>query len=263
MSGYVDIHAYVLAGIDDGPSELEGALAMLRAAAHSGTATLVCTPHVRPDFPDVDIHELAGRCSELRERIAGEALELDLVCGAELALVWAIDAGPVELALASFGQRGTDLLIETPSTTTAGLDSLLYQLRARGFRITLAHPERSREFQRDPAPLARLVDQGVLLQINADTLLGHERRSDTSRLGVHLCLEGLVHAIASDGHRAESWRPITRLAAAAEAAAALVGPERAQWMTSDAPAAIVSGRELPEPPAISARRRRLRLWARR
>jgi protein-tyrosine phosphatase len=256
MSGYVDIHAHVLPGIDDGPSQVDDAMAMLRAAAGCGIATIVSTPHLRSDFPDVNVHELGGRCAELQARLAGEALGLELACGAEAALVWAIDASEEELRLASYGQRGTDLLIETPLTTTAGLETLLYELQVRGFRITLGHPERSREFQRDSSPLTELVRRGILLQVNADTLLGDARRSTTCRLGVRLCLEGLVHAIASDAHRAESWRPVTRLPEAIEAAAALVGAERARWMATDAPAAIIAGTELPEAPPVVARRRR-------
>ena len=107
------------------------------------------------------------------------------------------------------------------------------------------------------------MERGILLQVNADTLLGNERRSATCRLGVQLCLDGLVHALASDGHRAESWRPVTRLPDAVEAAATLVGPDRARWMAADAPAAIVEGRELPDAPPIVAKRRSGRLWGRR
>jgi protein-tyrosine phosphatase len=260
MNGFVDIHAHVLPGIDDGPADLDDALTMLRAAADSGTATLVATPHLRDDFPDVHVRELAGRCAELRDRIATESLGLDLICGAEVSLVWAIDATDEDLSLASVGQLGTDLLIETPFTSTVGLETMLYGLRARGFRVTLAHPERSREFQHDRSPLVRLAEQGVLLQVNADTLVGNVKKSATARLGAELCLEGLAGVIASDGHRGHSWRPVGRLAEAVAAATELVGPDRAQWMAIDAPRAIVEGRPLPEPPAVVTRRRGLRFW---
>jgi protein-tyrosine phosphatase len=263
LSGYVDIHAHVLPGIDDGPAELDGALEMLRTAAGCGISTIVATPHVRSDFPDVHVPELAGRCQALRDRIAGEDLGLELVCGAEVSLVWAVDASDEQLRLVTYGQRGTDVLIETPLAATAGLDTLLYELRVRGLRVTLAHPERSRELQRGPSPLAELVTRGILLQVNADSVLGNGRRSATAKLGIALCRDGLAHALASDAHRAESWRPVSRLVEAVEAVAALVGPDRAHWMASDAPAAILAGTELPEaPPVISSHRRRWP-WSRR
>jgi protein-tyrosine phosphatase len=254
VPGYVDIHAHVLPGIDDGPSDLERALAMLRAAAESGTATIAATPHLRSDFPDVRVRELAQRCQALRQEISREEIPIRLVSGAEVSLVWALEAREEELMLATYGQRGTDLLIETPSLNVAGVDSLLYELRLKGLRVTLAHPERNPEFQRDSSRLADLVQQGVLLQLDADAVLGAARRSPTTRLAQRLCVDGLAHALASDGHRAASWRPVTTLARAAGAVAALIGPERAQWMAQAAPAAIIEGTELPTPPPIISRR---------
>jgi tyrosine-protein phosphatase YwqE len=117
------------------------------------------------------------------------------------------------------------------------------------------------DFQRDDAPLRELGAQGVLIQVNADSLL---RTADgrTQRFARRLVTEGLVHAIASDGHRGSSWRPVTTLAEGVEAAAALVGPERAQWMAAAAPAAIVEGADLPVAPYGIPQRKSRRLFGR-
>src|SRR5581483_9388963 len=110
VGGYVDIHAHVLPGIDDGPSDLAEAIAMARAAADSGITTIAATPHLHPGFPDVHIHEIAERCQELREAIDREQIQLNVVSGAEVSLMWAFDASDEDLRLASYGQRGTALL---------------------------------------------------------------------------------------------------------------------------------------------------------
>lgn len=261
MSGYVDIHTHVLPGIDDGPADLEGALAMLRAAADAGTETLVATPHLRSDFPGVRVHELAARCQRLREAIQHEGIAIRVVCGAEVSLVWALEATDEDIALATYDQQGSDLLIETPAPSTAGLDTLLYRLRAKELRITLAHPERSPEFQTDDTRLREVARQGVLLQLNAESLLDAKRRSGIGQLAERLCREGLVHALASDGHRSETWRPVTSLAPGTRAAALLVGAERADWMAQAAPTAIITGEDLPDPPSIlTPQRKGRRLW---
>ncbi|MGI8903132.1 MAG: CpsB/CapC family capsule biosynthesis tyrosine phosphatase [Solirubrobacteraceae bacterium] len=252
MSGFVDIHAHLLPGIDDGPDDLEGAVEMAGAAAAAGTETIAATPHLRGDFPTVRVDELAARCQALREAIERDGISLRMVSGAEVGLVWALGASEDQLRLATYEQRGSDLLIETPSDVSA-LAELLGGLRVRGLRVTLAHPERSGAWQRDPRPLASLCQQGVLLQVDAAALLAR-RTSPVGRLAERLCREGLVNAIASDGHRAASWRPVSDLAEGVEAAAALVGPARAQWMASDAPGAIIAGRGLPDAPEIEAGR---------
>lgn len=254
MSGYVDIHAHVLPGIDDGPSDLDSALAMLRTAAASGITTIAATPHLRSDFPDVHVHELAERCQALREASERDGIEVALVSGAEVSVSWALEASDEELRLASYGQRGRDLLIETPATNVLGLEQILYDLRLKGYRITLAHPERNAEFREDEATLRALVDDGVLLQINAESLLGPRSTPGPRRFARDLCRAGLGHVLASDGHRAERWRPITVLPAAISAAAELVGAERAQWMAGTA-AAIIDGTEVSPPPEVVSPRR--------
>lgn len=263
MAGYVDLHAHVLPGIDDGPADADGALAMVRAARGAGIGTLAATPHLRSDFPDVHADELERRCRALREATAHEGIDIRIVSGAEVSLVWALEASDDQLALASYEQRGTDLLIETPTFNVVGLERLLYQLRTKGLRVTLAHPERNVEFQRDPTRLVDVTRQGVLLQVNAETLLDGAGGSDADRLARYLCAQGLVHALASDGHRGAVWRPVGSLADAIPAAVALVGPERAHWMTEISPAAIIDGAEIPAAPQLPTWRQRSRLLRRR
>ena len=89
--------------------------------------------------------------------------------------------------LATYGQRGTDLLIETPTFDVVGFESRLNQLRAKGLRVTLAHPERNVEFQRAPSRLADLVHDGVLLQVNAETLLRYAPPLRHAPAGALLC----------------------------------------------------------------------------
>lgn len=258
----MDIHAHVLPGIDDGPPDLESALAMARAAANAGTTAIAATPHLRPDFPDVHLDELGWRCRDLRAALEREQIPIQLVGGAEASLGWALEASAEQLALASFGQKGHDLLVEAPFSPVIGLDRLLDDLQAKGYRVTLAHPERSAEFHRDEPSLRRLVDQGVLLQINSDSLVGSSG-SPIQRFARHLCTESLAHALASDGHRAAEWRPVTTLAEGVAAAAELVGAERAQWLAEGSPRAIVNATELPAPPAIAGASKRWRLFGRR
>jgi len=251
MRGFVDIHSHVLPGIDDGPRDLDAALEMARAAAEAGTQILVATPHLRSDFPSVVVDEIPERCRSLSAEVdAAGIIGLRIVSGAETSLVWALEASDEKLAAASYGRRGKDILIETPDDVST-VEELLYRIRLRGLRITLAHPERSRVFQRDPDKLARLADQGILLQVNADALLA-KPGSQTRRLAEYACREGLAQVIASDGHRAAEWRPVSLLAEGVNALTRLVGAPRAEWMARQAPAAIIGGGELPAAPEINA-----------
>ena len=220
---------------------------MARAAVAVGVGTMAATPHLRSDFPDVHVEEIGPRCQELRQALAEENIPLQVVSGAEASLIWALDASDEDLRLASYGQRGTDLLIETP-TDVSMLENLLSAIRLRGYRVTLAHPERSPELYRRPERLEELSQQGVLLQVNAGALLS--RRGRVGRLAERLARAGLVTALASDSHRASRWRPLTDLPAASDPLIALVGPARGEWMTETAPTAILDGTDLPAAPPV-------------
>jgi hypothetical protein len=167
--------------------------------------------------------------------------------GGELSLEMALEVGDVELKQASLDQRGTDLLIETPDDVTA-IARPLSQLRARGYRIILTHPERAPEFQTEPERLESLSYDGVLLAVDAESLL-QPAGSGPRLLAERLCRNGHAHALAFD---AAAGHDPSELAGPESAAAALVGKPRARWLVSDAPAAIVAGQELPPMPEAQA-----------
>jgi len=67
----IDLHCHILPGIDDGPEMIEDSVAIARAAAASGTRTIIATPHVSwryPNAPDT----IARLSAELGERLRAE-----------------------------------------------------------------------------------------------------------------------------------------------------------------------------------------------
>jgi len=241
----IDLHAHVLPGIDDGPSSMDESLALLRAAAIAGTRVIAATPHLRRDFPRVRVEEIARSCVLLQERMPDE-WELEVVTGGEVDLQWAMRATKEQLRLASYSGLGTDLLVETPYGTSPRLfEPPIMRLIDQGYRVVLAHPELNTFLQESAAPLEALVERGVLVQITGASLLAG-RRSRRSRLARHLVKHGYAHVIASDTHSAGPRRP-PGLGAAVEFARK-IAPERASWMVTSAPAAILSGKPLPPLP---------------
>jgi protein-tyrosine phosphatase len=188
--------------------------------------------------------------------LAEKGAEIEVVSGGEVDLVWAQEASDEDLRLVSYGQRGTDLLVETPyGPLLSTFDDFVFGLQVRGYRILLAHPERNPTFQEDPARLAALVERGALLQVSAGAVAAARRKSSRSRrLATWLVERGLSHVIASDAHGFPSrGGPLSSAVAAVEAE---VGA-RAHWMVTAAPLAILAGEPLPPPPARLLKKRRL------
>lgn len=244
----IDLHSHLLPGIDDGAPDLEHAVDLARAAADQGTRVLAATPHLRADFPDVRADELATRCDEVRAAIRDAGIELEVVQGGEAGVMWAVNASDDELREGSFGAHGKDLLVETPyGPLNDTFEQLLFTLPERGFRLLLAHPENNPTFQHHPERLHELVERGVLLQVTARSLIRAERRKGPRALAEALVRDGFASVLASDAHSGHHLRP-PALGAGAEAAGAIVGQARARWLVEDAPAAILKGEPLPEPP---------------
>lgn len=258
----IDLHSHVLPGIDDGPSDIADSVEFAEAAAAQGTTVLAATPHLRSDFPLVEIERVADACAELNERLPADA-DVVVTPGAEVDVMWAQSASDEQLGLASLGQHGTDLLVETPyGLLSDTFEDLLFRITVRGYRILLAHPERNPTFQRDPVRLKEIAARGVLIQITLPSVVARDRGSRSRKLAFALVREGLAHNLASDSHSSGRWRP-PALRSAVEALAD-AAPAYAEWMVTDAAAAILEGEPLPKPPHGQAPRRGIRLpgWRR-
>ena len=235
----IDLHTHILPGIDDGPRDLAGSLTMGEVAQANGIRVLVATPHIREDHPRVRPTEIAAMARAVDAELAAHGIGVRVAPGGELAITRAVDMSDDELRLVTLGGNGTDLLLETPHGALPSVfEPVTLELMQRGFRVTLAHPELSREIQRRPEILRRLVDAGALVQLTASSLSA--RWSRRGALARRALKEGLVHVVASDAHSA-TWRPPDLTPAVA---LGRLGP----WLTDAVPRAILAGTELPAPP---------------
>jgi protein-tyrosine phosphatase len=243
----IDLHVHILPEIDDGPADLAQSLRLGRAAEADGIQIAAATPHLRDDHPRVRPDELAHRCESLNEALAAAEIALEVVPGGELDVLWALDATPDELRLASFAQRGTDVLLETPYGAIApSFEAAIDRLISLGYRVLLAHPERNRTFQQAPGRLAGLVQRGLLIQVTAGSVASQDARSRSRDLAWRLIENGFAHVIASDAHSATAFRPPDLSAAVAQLSSHR--PALARWLVIDAPLAILAGNPLPPAP---------------
>ena len=248
----IDIHCHILPGLDDGPAELDGSIAFGRAAAAAGIRTAVATPHVREDFP-FELDRIAAGVQELNHALAEAGVELRVVAGAEVAISKLAELDDTTLRGLCLGD-GPYLLVESPyAHALEWVEAGLEDVRSRGMRPVLAHPERAPSFLSDPERLERIVAGDVLCSVTAASMHGVFGRR-IRRFTRDLFERGLVHNVASDAHGPEHRRP--------ELAAGFDGlesdcpglSEQAGWFTSDVPEAILAGRDLPSRPEPARRR---------
>ncbi len=241
----VDLHAHVLAGVDDGPATAGEALAVARAAAAAGTRVLVATPHVNARY-DPSPGEVAERVEALRAVLAAEEVALDLATGAEIAHQRLDDLDDDRLRAHSLGGAGM-LLLECEPPASRDVEADVADLLSRGHGVLLAHTERCRIFRQEPAAVARLVAAGAHVSVTAASFTG-AFGEPARRFAAALLQAGLVHAIASDAHDARVRVPDAAAGARAISRRMRGAAAWHRWLTDAAPAAMLAGAPLPPPP---------------
>lgn len=251
----IDLHAHVLPGLDDGPSTLADAVALVRAAEAAGISKIVATPHVSPRYPtEPAAIEHAARA--LRSALDADGVRVEIVAGAEVAIDRLDALTDADLAALHLGD-GPWILLESPlgGGALGDIEPVVSALQAGGHRILLAHPERSPMFQRDPEQLDRLVSSGVLTSVTASAFCG-SFGSRVQRSVVRLAREGLVHNVSSDMHDLRGRAPgIADPVRSAEPE--LPGLSASlPWLTERMPEAILAGTPIPAAPIIAGPPRR-------
>jgi protein-tyrosine phosphatase len=232
-----DLHAHILPGVDDGAATREDAVEMARVAAEHGTKVILATPHRRDITDNHSVPYIQDLLAQLNLDLEKAGVELKLLLGMENHLDLEL---PEDLskgrALTINGSRYA--LVELPFFGYPNyVEDVLFQIQVQGVTPVLAHPERIEAIQRKPDLLVGFVERGMLSQITAGSVVGHFG-GNVRRTTRSLLKRGLVHIIASDTHFPRGPRsPV--LPPGMEAAASIVGYERARAMVVDTPRAIL------------------------
>ncbi len=198
--GRTDVHFHLLPGVDDGPVTMEDSLELARLAIRDGTRTVVATPHIRREYL-ADPGEVRPRVAELQDRLRIEGIPLSVLPGGELDAEMVGSLTQPELdAIAVGPEGGRWLLLEAPFDGLQGLVDASAELRARGFGIVLAHPERAAGVLVSGCRLLRAeLAAGCLAQVSVSSLSGaHGHEAQVSAWA--LVDQGLAHVLASDAH---------------------------------------------------------------
>lgn len=238
---FVDIHNHLLPGVDDGARSVSEALKMARQAIMQGTDTMAATPHRgwnlrRTSRPEV----IREHVAVLQESLSRAKIPLRVVPGLEIKLGMRVARDLIEGEVGTLGDAGRWALIEPPfdHLPADALDSIRGILDA-GFRVVLAHPERCAEIQAGLDYLEACAPLGVAFQLTSGSLLGRfGPRAKATAEAILTRAEEWPLVIASDSHDLHDRSP-GLLREARDAAALLVGAERAQEMVDSRPRSMI------------------------
>lgn len=237
----IDVHLHILPGVDDGPATLADSLALARSLVEEGVRVAVATPHYNDEYPQRSAHEICERVGDLQREFDRNAIPLRLLAGHE-ALIQPGLAADVQSGRVATLNGSRYLLLELwNSSWMPETERVIFDLRVLGIVPLLAHPERYVAIQHDSNRLKSLIDQGILAQLTAGSLLGMQGKT-ARKCAETLLKRGLIHCIASDAH-GPGRRPPAILQGM-QAAERIVGRVQVEQLIETYPAAMLQNRSL-------------------
>lgn len=232
----VDIHSHILPGLDDGSPTFDISLEMVRMAFKTGTTDIVATPHANTSYR-YEPERISGLIGQLQGAVA-DGIKIHRGCDFHLS------PHNIQTALrepSRFAINGLSyLLVEFPEVTLfQGIEEIFNNLLSVGLTPVVTHPERNQHLAADIPRLRRWVENGIPLQITAQSLLG-KFGVERARWCLQMLKEGLVHLVASDAHDLVSRPP--RLDEARDFLIDQFDEEFANVLLEVNPRAVIEGR---------------------
>ncbi len=243
MPHYVDLHAHYLPALDDGATDPEMSLQMLRAIASLGFSDLFATPHQRSGMFMPERTAIDGAFQTVKDAAAAAGLTAKLGLAAENFWDDVLIRRVREQAVPSY-DGGPAFLFEIPTQVMPlNLENELFQLRISGKLPVMAHPERYTAIQRDIS-LAEKLGRHAVMMVDLGALDGAHGKAEM-KTARRLVLDGLAPAAASDIHRPADQ---TSVAAGMAWIRKQLGPAALEQMLDENPRRLLAG-DLPEGPA--------------
>lgn len=243
-----DIHCHILPASDDGADTMDDALAMARAAADSGVTAILATPHcnlpgaVEKNYISLDLRDrFVALCLAVRQ--AG--IPLSILPGAEVLCTPDLQELLNQkklLTLAGTRYLLIEFIFDEPLSF---INDRIAVVRANGLTPVIAHPERYDAVQQTPHAVEDWREQGCVLQLNKDSILGMLGHR-AERTAHWLLGRGFAHAAASDAHDpAVRTTPMDELRIFLSQAYA---PAYAELLLDRNPSRILNGLPVSQPP---------------
>jgi protein-tyrosine phosphatase len=195
----IDFHSHIIHGIDDGAKSLDMSLEMLKNAESEGTQYICATPHFITEEFEISLDKYMEKLDRLVLACKDENIKIVILQGLEIYMHPSLPKLYKEKRIWGIN-KSEYLLIELPMDQfPIYTEDIFYELMLLGVRPILAHPERNYRIMKNHDLAINLINQGVLMQINAGSLLG-DYGKEVKKTAQEFVKRNMVHILGSDGH---------------------------------------------------------------
>lgn len=193
----IDIHSHLLYGVDDGADTIEESLEMLKDAKMQGIHTIFLTPHYRHGMFSYPQELIRTHIQELKKY--AQQIGIQIYLGTEYHvnshMLENLKAGRCD----TLGNSNYVLVEYKQDSEFSFMKSSLQELLFHGYIPIVAHVERYVCMCKNMKNVDTVIDMGVLLQVNADAVLGLQGLR-MKRHTKNLLKNRYVSFVASDSH---------------------------------------------------------------
>jgi protein-tyrosine phosphatase len=200
LSGLVaDMHNHLIPGIDDGATDLETSIVMIRAMHNLGYRKFIATPHVQWEMFK-NTHEIIENGARLvQERLKTTEMDVEFRGAAEYFLDEHVDE-LLEKNIQLLTIYKNMVLVEFSFIRQPmDLKEKLFQLQIKGYQPIIAHPERYLYFGAHKNLYDELHDMDCIFQLNLLSLVGYYGKKQ-EELAQYLIKKKYVSLLGSDLH---------------------------------------------------------------
>ena len=201
-----DMHSHLIPGVDDGASSMGEAIRLLEMEYAQGVRGLLLTPHFRRGMFETPSEVIRERFLALRQEAASRYPDIELFLGWEYHANQRISEDLRKSK--DFRIHDSDyVLIEfSAGDNQKYVINQLRELMTMDLIPIIAHIERFPMIVKDTSFLETLKKNGVLFQVNADSVIGKEGFWQKRCCG-RLLRDNMVDFIGSDAHDCEDRIP--------------------------------------------------------
>ena len=204
--GYIDIHAHIVPGIDDGSKSNRESVEMLKQAYEAGVTTVIATPHYSKGFQTYTTEDVKRYCRALEKHARAHINpEFRVYAGQEIFYnersLEMIQSGEV----ISLADSNYILLEFAPEITYSALFQALREIAMTPYFPVLAHVERY-FCLRERGRIEELRALGVMLQMNYAHIGGKWFDVD-AKWCRQMLKENYIDVLSTDMHNSKDRGP--------------------------------------------------------
>jgi protein-tyrosine phosphatase len=193
-----DIHSHFIPGIDDGAKTIEDSVEMIREMYHLGYKKVITTPHIMGDFYRNTPEIILSGLETVREALKKAEIPVTIEAAAEYYLDYDLERKMDEGKLLTFGNN--NVLFEVSYLNAPeNLYHIIFRMQTLGYQPVLAHPERYNFWHTDFSKYENLLEKGVQLQLNVNSLSGYYSLS-TQKIAEQLIEKEMISYLGTDCH---------------------------------------------------------------